>query len=268
MTARDELDQGHRSPAPHLSLARTLITCANRTVQALAIFLPTLWLLGALVAWVEGWSVWRDSWYFAMVTGSTTGYGDLSPATVPGRLITALLIIPIGLIGVGVIVGRVAATVIETRDAWKDEEQEQVKGDLKEIRVLLTQLVERSRRTPKMTATVVNNPQSSRVLDALRRVPRPAATVRATGGSMPRHRPAEDQLLGLLNGGGSYAMGGVLPSPLYDPSPAASDGGVCAPDPSPSTSSYDGGTVDSSSYDGGSSYDSGSSSGGGSDSGC
>lgn len=106
-----------------------LITCANRTAQALAIFLPVLTLLGTLVAWLEGWSLVRDGWYYGMVLGSTTGFGDLSPATIPGRLISVYLLLPIGLIGVGVIVGRVAATVIETRDAWKHEEQEQVKAD-------------------------------------------------------------------------------------------------------------------------------------------
>ncbi len=36
-------------------------------------------------------------WYFYVVTATTIGYGDVSPATVPGRLITVLWIIPGGI---------------------------------------------------------------------------------------------------------------------------------------------------------------------------
>jgi voltage-gated potassium channel len=113
------------------NLAQRLITCANKTGQALAIFLPLVLGLGFLVALVEGWPLWSsDWWHYAMVTASTVGYGDLSPVTPLGRFVGDFLLIPVGVVGIGVIVGRVASSVIETRDAWKHEEQEQVKADL------------------------------------------------------------------------------------------------------------------------------------------
>jgi voltage-gated potassium channel len=113
------------------SLARSLITCANRTAQALAVFVPLVLGLGFVVALLEGWPLWSsDWWHFAMVTASTVGYGDLSPVTLGGRLVGDFLLIPVGVMGIGVIVGRIAATVIETRDAWKHEEQEEVKDGI------------------------------------------------------------------------------------------------------------------------------------------
>lgn len=47
---------------------------------------------------IEGWS-WVDSFYFSVITLSTVGYGDFSPATVAGKLFTTLYI----LMGLGVL---------------------------------------------------------------------------------------------------------------------------------------------------------------------
>ena len=51
-------------------------------------------VMGALVGWLEGWSV-QDSIYFAFVTALTIGYGDFSPTT----LLTRVLSMAIGLCG-------------------------------------------------------------------------------------------------------------------------------------------------------------------------
>ncbi len=47
---------------------------------------------------LEGWN-WIDSLYFSVITLSTIGYGDFSPATEAGKLFTIFYI----LLGVGVI---------------------------------------------------------------------------------------------------------------------------------------------------------------------
>jgi len=47
---------------------------------------------------LEGWS-WIDSLYFSVITLSTIGYGDFSPATDPGKVFTIIYII----VGVGII---------------------------------------------------------------------------------------------------------------------------------------------------------------------
>ena len=50
---------------------------------------------------------WPDFIYWLMVTGSTVGYGDLSPVTPQGKYIVSLYIIPVGLSLFAMILGRI-----------------------------------------------------------------------------------------------------------------------------------------------------------------
>ncbi|MCV2886065.1 potassium channel family protein [Aestuariibacter sp. AA17] len=54
-----------------------------------------------------------DFMYWLVVTGSTVGYGDMSPATAAGKWIVSLYIIPVGLSIFALVLGRVAAWVSE-----------------------------------------------------------------------------------------------------------------------------------------------------------
>lgn len=78
----------------------------------LAFFLYALsswWLLD----WAdeEALTGWPNFLYFLVVTSSTVGYGDLSPATEAGRYVVSLFIIPVGLSLFALILGRAAAWV-------------------------------------------------------------------------------------------------------------------------------------------------------------
>jgi voltage-gated potassium channel Kch len=68
-------------------------------------------ITGTLVAsatvifkYLEGWT-WVDALFFAVVTISTVGYGDVVPQTVTGRLLTVVYII----LGIGVFVAAATA---------------------------------------------------------------------------------------------------------------------------------------------------------------
>lgn len=68
-------------------------------------------IAGALVGsatvifkYLEGWS-WVDALFFAVVTVSTVGYGDMVPQTVIGRLLTVVYII----LGIGIFIAAVTA---------------------------------------------------------------------------------------------------------------------------------------------------------------
>ena len=80
----------------------------------IAIATLTFWLL-------EGWSL-LDSAFFAVVTISTVGYGELVPQTVLGKLFTMFYI----LVGLGVFVAAasaVADALLRRRAQDSDEEK-------------------------------------------------------------------------------------------------------------------------------------------------
>lgn len=70
-------------------------------------------LLGVLFyTRVEGWSV-LDSFYFVIITMTTVGYGDFSPVTAAGKLVTVFFI----LAGIGLFLAflsRIAALATES----------------------------------------------------------------------------------------------------------------------------------------------------------
>jgi len=59
-------------------------------------------LLGLAVGRIEGWS-WFDSFYWAFITGTGVGYGDLRPVR-PGSKIIAILIAYLGLVLTGIVI--------------------------------------------------------------------------------------------------------------------------------------------------------------------
>lgn len=69
------------------AILRPIIAMAN-SPKILALSLVASWLVAALLfALIEHTSL-IDSLYWAMTTMSTVGYGDLSPASVAGKVIT------------------------------------------------------------------------------------------------------------------------------------------------------------------------------------
>nr|WP_300308156.1 potassium channel family protein [Halomonas sp.] len=77
---------------------------------SLLIYLVVSWIL----LWLCGeWEIVGnvDYFYWIVVTASTVGYGDLSPVSLSGRMVTSLFVIPVGLGIFGLTIGRVAAYV-------------------------------------------------------------------------------------------------------------------------------------------------------------
>lgn len=74
----------------------------------IACYIGSVWIL--LYAAGETQLLAADSFfYWLLVTASTVGYGDLSPTSANGKLITAFYVIPLGLGLFGLAIGRVAA---------------------------------------------------------------------------------------------------------------------------------------------------------------
>lgn len=89
---------------------------------------------GALFAWVEPETAptVADGMWWSLVTTTTVGYGDISPATPTGRLIAgALMIVGIGMLGA--VTGEVAERVLASRD----DEQETGNPEIDHLRARL-----------------------------------------------------------------------------------------------------------------------------------
>jgi voltage-gated potassium channel len=84
-----------------------------------------------------------DALWWAIVTASTVGYGDISPKTVEGRAIAGLLISVMVLLVIPLITAHFASKLIVDADAFRHEEQEELKHNLRRVRVLLEALAER-----------------------------------------------------------------------------------------------------------------------------
>ena len=79
-----------------------------------------------------------------MVTASTVGYGDISPSTLPARFMAALLISIMVLLVIPLITAHFASKLIVDTDAFKHEEQEELKRNLRDVRVMMAALAERN----------------------------------------------------------------------------------------------------------------------------
>ena len=87
---------------------------AHKVWMSLAILVSLLIGGGLLVAWIEGLSP-GDGIYFSLVTGLSIGYGDITPKTIPGRVVSIL----IGIAGLLVMGLTVAVATRALADATK-----------------------------------------------------------------------------------------------------------------------------------------------------
>jgi voltage-gated potassium channel len=79
--------------------------------------------------------------YWAVTTGTTTGYGDISPETLVGRLIAMwLMISSVALVAVAT--GQIAAALVQDPHLFSDEEQEEIKDDNKDQILMLCMIME------------------------------------------------------------------------------------------------------------------------------
>jgi len=129
---------------PFHRVYRGLVWLAN-SPRALALAYGILILIcGTLYPIFEGGDVtFGDGLWWALVTASTVGYGDISPDSWQARLMAGLLISIMVLGVVPLITAHFASKLIVDQDAFRHEEQEELKDNLRRVRELAEAIAER-----------------------------------------------------------------------------------------------------------------------------
>ena len=111
---------------------KTIVYIANRMHLIILIYLASLLCSAAFFALFENKSYWDGLWW-SVVTALTIGYGDLAPATVPGR-ITGIVFGHFWVFGViPMIIGNIISGMLEDRDRFTHAEQEWQERVLRDI---------------------------------------------------------------------------------------------------------------------------------------
>jgi voltage-gated potassium channel len=118
------------------------IKVANSPGRLVVAFISTLTISSIVYAIVESANL-LDSLYWSIVTATTLGYGDFSPATGAGKVLTSILICVMVFLFIPTITANLASKLIVDRDVFTHEEQEQIKDGIVDLQRKLAAIVER-----------------------------------------------------------------------------------------------------------------------------
>lgn len=88
--------------------------------------------------------------YWTITTMTTTGYGDVSPATLPGEFLACCLMLWAAFFLLPVVVAHVITSMLHDPDAWTDAEQEQLLADVAALKANVEGLAEDLRRAGRI----------------------------------------------------------------------------------------------------------------------
>jgi voltage-gated potassium channel len=132
---------------PFRLLYQLLVWLANSPRKLMMAYLLLIVSSGAIYSVTEHKSV-GDSVWWAVVTASTVGYGDTYPTTWAGRVLAGLLISTMVLLVIPLITAHFASRLIVDADAFRHEEQEEIKQNLRAIRAMMEDLTAGSAAPP------------------------------------------------------------------------------------------------------------------------
>ncbi|MDP9796917.1 voltage-gated potassium channel [Catenuloplanes nepalensis] len=121
---------------PFRLVYRALVYLANSPGTLMGSYLGLIVICGTFYSHFERASV-GDSIWWAVVTASTVGYGDISPESWQARAMAALLISIMVLLVIPLITAHFASRLIVDADAFRHEEQEEIKNNLRAVRAML-----------------------------------------------------------------------------------------------------------------------------------
>ena len=119
-----------------------MMRVANSPRLLVACMVADVVVSGLVFAAIEHHGPITSMWW-AVVTGSTTGYGDQYPKTTAGRAV-GVWMIATGILLVSVGIAQLASKLIVDRNVFTNEEQEELKHNVQVIAQLLTNVATRS----------------------------------------------------------------------------------------------------------------------------
>ncbi|HEX8346593.1 MAG TPA: ion channel [Actinoplanes sp.] len=122
---------------------RALVWLANSPRTLMLSYGLLIVICGLLYSRFEQEADLGDALWWAVVTASTVGYGDISPETWQARLIAVVLISVMVLLVIPLITAHFASRLIVDNDAFHHDEQEELKNNVRRVRALLEALAER-----------------------------------------------------------------------------------------------------------------------------
>lgn len=115
------------------------LQAATDTLKELAFAYAVLLLLSTLLFMTFEGQAFSDSLYWAGTTATSTGYGDISPKTAPGKMIAFVLMHLSIFVIAPMIIVRLVDRLNEDRHAFTHEEQEHILQSLARIESALEQ---------------------------------------------------------------------------------------------------------------------------------
>lgn len=119
-------------------LTRLARSATDTIVELLVIYLVVILAASALFSFFEGTGFWDSVWW-SVTTATTTGYGDIAPKTVGGRIVAMALMHLAVFIIIPLVVARIITNFIENRDAFTHHEQVELMARLARIEAKLDQ---------------------------------------------------------------------------------------------------------------------------------
>lgn len=114
-------------------MKRHIIRATNTVGELLVAYVIVLVLASLGYSMAEAKSL-PDALWWAVVTATTTGYGDMYPATAAGRVIAGLLMHITLLLVLPLMIARVIGALIEDQDKFTDLEQKEILQTLADLR--------------------------------------------------------------------------------------------------------------------------------------